>query len=150
MRSATAYAVPDVVGEGVGAGVTALDAFGAISSTWRNSSSAVWLTSLTTAWEFWPGTDTVMMLVPCGTTCASVKPALFTRLNMICCAWVISVDVTVVAVHRHGLQRHGRAAGEVEAQEHLERAGATSPGWRCRCRRWPASSTRMSATSAAR
>ncbi len=93
---ADGVAVPDGDGVGVGAGVTALDAFGASSSTWRNSSSAVWLTSLTTAWEFWPGTDTVMMLVPCGTTCASVNPALFTRLNMICCAWVISVCVTVV------------------------------------------------------
>ena len=87
-------AVPDGVVDGVGVGVTALAAFGAISSTWRNSSSAVWLTSLTTAPEFRPGTDTVMRLVPCGTTCASVKPALFTRLNMICCAVAISAAVT--------------------------------------------------------
>jgi len=86
--------VPDAVGDGVGVG-TGLAAFGAISSTWRNSSLAVWLTSLTTCWEFWPGTDTVMMLVPCGTTCASVKPALLTRLNMICCAWAIWAAVTV-------------------------------------------------------
>ena len=40
------------------------------------------------------GTDTVMMLVPCGTTCASVKPALFTRLNMIDCAVAIWASVT--------------------------------------------------------
>ncbi len=87
-------AVPEGVGDAVGVGGTAVEAFGAISCTWRNSSSAVWLTSWTIFCEFWPGTDTVMMLVPCGTTCASVKPALFTRLNMICCASVISVDVT--------------------------------------------------------
>jgi hypothetical protein len=88
--------VPDAVpeGDGVGIGVAALAAFGASNCTWRNSSSAVWLTSLTTFCEFWPGTDTVMMLVPCGTTFASVKPALFTRLNMICCAVVISACVT--------------------------------------------------------
>ena len=82
------------MGDGAGVGVTALAAFGAISSTWRNSNSAVWLTSLTTPAEFLPGTDTVMMLVPCGTTCASVKPALFTRLNMICCAVAIWASVT--------------------------------------------------------
>src|SRR5262249_57423536 len=59
-----AAALPDGVGVGVAGGVAELAAFGAISSTWRNSSSAVWLTSLTTPAEFWPGTDTVMMLVP--------------------------------------------------------------------------------------
>src|SRR5215469_10089218 len=67
------------VAVGVGTGVVL---FGASSSTWRNSSSAVCSTSFTTACEFWPGTETLMMLAPCCTTDASVKPPAFTRLSM--------------------------------------------------------------------
>ncbi len=98
MRSVTACRTryPRKSASGSATGVGAVEAFGAISCTWRNSSSAVWLTSWTTFCEFWPGTDTVMMLVPCGTTDASVKPALFTRLNMICWAVCISAGVTLV------------------------------------------------------
>src|SRR6516225_3657289 len=70
------------VGVGVVVGVAA-GVFGASSSTWRNSNSAVCSTSFTTACDFWPGTETSMMLVPCGTTVASVKPPASTRLSMI-------------------------------------------------------------------
>jgi hypothetical protein len=75
-------AVPLGVVLGVGVGETRV-VFGAIRYTWRNSSSAVCSTSFTTCCEFDPGTETSMMLVPCGTTVASVKPPASTRLSMI-------------------------------------------------------------------
>src|SRR6185437_9104163 len=62
--------------------------FGAASSTWRNCSSAVWLTRLTTCCALWPGTETLMMSLPCCWTWASVVPLAFTRFSMIwmaCC-----------------------------------------------------------------
>ena len=56
----------EALGTGVGlAGAAAAPVFGAASSTWRNCSSAVWLTRLTTCCALWPGTDTLMMSVPC-------------------------------------------------------------------------------------
>ena len=76
-------------GVGVGVGV-AVAVFGAIRSTWRNSSWAVWPTRLTTFWVPAPGTATVISLLPCCCTWASVKPAPFTRLAMMFLAWVMS------------------------------------------------------------
>ena len=81
-------------GDGVADGVAG-GAFGATSSTWRNCSSAVRLTCETTVWALWPGTDTVMTSLPCCSTWASVKPALFTRLFMIWIACCISADAGV-------------------------------------------------------
>ena len=67
--------------------------FGATSSTWRNWSSAVRLTFETTACALWPGTEMLMMSLPCCTTCASVTPTPFTRLSMIWIACCISACV---------------------------------------------------------
>ena len=85
---AVAFVLAD--GVGVGVGVAAVAVFGAISSTSRNSSWAVVPTRSTTFWVFAPGTATLMMLLPCCWTCASVKPAPLTRLSMMFWAWVMS------------------------------------------------------------
>ena len=47
-------------------------------------------TRSTTFWLPAPGTATLMMSLPCCWTCASVKPAPFTRLAMMFLAWVMS------------------------------------------------------------
>ena len=79
----------DGVGVGVVTGVVA-PVFGACRITWRNSSWAVVPTRFTTFWLPAPGTATLMMSLPCCWTCASVKPAPFTRLAMMFLAWVMS------------------------------------------------------------
>ena len=82
--------VADGVGaaDGLAAGVVR---FGATSSTWRNRSSAVLPTRLSTCCAPLPGTATVMMSGPCCWTWAPVKPAPLTRFRMIDLASFIAV-----------------------------------------------------------
>ncbi len=93
---ALAAALGETLGAGVGlagAGAAAAAEFGAASSTWRNCSSAVWLTRLTTCCALWPGTETLMMSLPCCWTWASVVPLAFTRFSMIWMACCMSAAV---------------------------------------------------------
>src|SRR5262249_12923236 len=75
--------VADGGGVGVGVGVAELALFGATRITWRNRSRAVVPTRLTTCCALLFGTETLMRLLPCGTTVAPLKPAPLTRLFMI-------------------------------------------------------------------
>ena len=96
LGAALAAALGETLGTGVGlagAGAAAAAEFGAASSTWRNCSSAVWLTRLTTCCALWPGTETLMMSLPCCWTWASVVPLAFTRFSMIWMACCMSVAV---------------------------------------------------------
>jgi len=60
------------------------------SSTWRNMSSAVELTSWIVCCEPWPGTVTTRRFVPCGWTCAPELPVPLTRDSMTLTAAFIS------------------------------------------------------------
>ena len=97
----------DADGVGVGVGVAAeVLRFGATSSTWRNRSSAVRPTRLSTCCAPLPGTATVMMFGPCCWTWAPVKPAPLTRFAMI-------VLASVMAVWLGGLDEFGVTAFSV-------------------------------------
>src|SRR5689334_7411864 len=103
LGEALAFALPLELAEGVGAGVGVVGAvgeagppmvlFGAYSRTCRNRSWAVVPTRLTSSFEPLPGTDTVMMLVPCCWTVAPLKPAWLTRLSMMEMAVAMSAVV---------------------------------------------------------
>jgi hypothetical protein len=82
--------VADALGEGLVAGVVAPPA--ASRRTCRNLSSAVVLTSVTTWLAGFPGTDTLMMLLPWVCTVAPELPVPFTREVMIETASVISCE----------------------------------------------------------
>ena len=121
-----AEALGATLGTGVGlagAGAAAAAVFGAASSTWRNCSSAVWLTRLTTCCALWPGTETLMMSLPCCWTWASVVPLAFTRFSMIWMACCMSAAVGGTAAGLDRPQLHGGPAGQVQAQVHPEVLG---------------------------
>jgi hypothetical protein len=75
-----ALALAEALAEGLAAGVVALVApYCWKSSTWRNMSRAVELTSWIVCCEPLPGTVTTSRLVPCGWTCAPELPVPLTR-----------------------------------------------------------------------
>jgi len=79
---ADGLALPDGLAEGLalGEGVVVLVApYGSNSSTWRNMSRAVELTSWIVCDEPLPGTVTTSRLGPCGWTCAPELPVPLTR-----------------------------------------------------------------------
>jgi hypothetical protein len=77
---ALALALAEALAEGLAAGVVALVApYCWKSSTWRNMSRAVELTSWIVCCEPLPGTVTTSRLVPCGWTCAPELPVPLTR-----------------------------------------------------------------------
>ena len=92
LRDADGVALGEALALAPGTGVVVAP-YGSYSSTWRNMSSAVELTSSMVCCEPLPGTVTTSRFGPCGWTCAPELPVPLTRDSMTpTAAFISSVD----------------------------------------------------------